>query len=87
MNNGTGNESADFVNTILTMINGERASFFAFHGVSDAPPLVGDKDLAAEAKSWVEHLSKLKVIDQSNAHSQEAGVSFGETVAGPLPGS
>jgi hypothetical protein len=87
LSNNTGNASADFATTILTMMNGERASFFASHGVSDAPQLVWSDSLAADAKVWAEHLATLKVIDQSNAHDYGGGAGsfFGETVAGFLP--
>jgi len=48
--NNTGNVSSDLVNTILSMHNSERAAV----GV---PAIVWSDDLAAQAKTWAEHLA------------------------------
>jgi uncharacterized protein YkwD len=52
VNNSTGNETADFVNSILAVHNRERAAVNA-----SVPPLVWSDKLAADAKSWAEHLA------------------------------
>jgi uncharacterized protein YkwD len=48
--NNTGNASADFANSILVVHNSERSDV-------KVPPLVWSDELAAEAKTWAEHLA------------------------------
>jgi len=74
--NNTGNESADFIKTILDIHNRERAAV----GV---PPLVWSDKLAADAKPWAEHLTTLENTGQSNAHDlgQLGNLHEGESVA------
>jgi hypothetical protein len=63
--------NTNFVNTILGMMNGERAAV----GV---PPLVWSDKLAADSQTWAEHLATLnKAVHATDA---ERG-PFGETLA------
>jgi pathogenesis-related protein 1 len=74
--NSTGNASADFVNTILEIHNRERAAV----GV---PALVWSDTLAAEAKTWAEHLTQLvhSTGEMPNpVHSDAAGRTYGENI-------
>ncbi len=68
--NITGNVSSDLVNTILSMHNSERAAV----GV---PPLVWSDDLAAQAKTWAEHLAATGQF----GHDPNRG-NVGENIAG-----
>ena len=68
--NNTGNVSADFANTILSMHNNERAAV----GV---PGLVWSNDLAAQAKTWAEHVAATGQF----AHDLNRG-NVGENIAG-----
>ena len=68
--NNTGNVSADFVNTILSMHNNERA-------VVGVPALVWSDDLAAQAKTWAEHVAATGQF----AHDLNRG-NVGENIAG-----
>jgi uncharacterized protein YkwD len=72
--NNTGNVSADFVNTILSMHNSERAAV----GV---PALVWSDDLAAQAKTWAEHLAATGQF----GHDPNRG-TVGENLAGYFTG-
>jgi uncharacterized protein YkwD len=71
--NNTGNVSADFVNTILQIVNRERASV----GV---PPLTWSDSLAAASKTWADHL--VAINQMVHATNDEKGGPFGETIAG-----
>jgi uncharacterized protein YkwD len=68
--NNTGNVSSDLVNTILSMHNSERAAV----GV---PAIVWSDDLAAQAKTWAEHLAATGQF----GHDPNRG-NVGENVAG-----
>ena len=71
--NNTGNASADFVNTILAVHNRERAAV----GV---PPLVWSDKLAADAKTWAEHLAATGKFEHSTCCG--AFRAYGENLAG-----
>ena len=79
--NTTGNATApqassnntDFVNTILQIVNRERASV----GV---PPLTWSDSLAAVSKTWADHL--VAINQMVHATDAEKGGPFGETIAG-----
>ncbi|MGB6593927.1 MAG: CAP domain-containing protein [Candidatus Nitrosopolaris sp.] len=73
VNNSTGNESADFVNTILAVHNSERATV----GV---PPLLWNKTLAAGAKTWAENLAATGKFEHSTCCG--AFRDYGENIAG-----
>jgi uncharacterized protein YkwD len=71
--NSTGNESADFVNTILAVHNDER------HAVG-VPPLVWNNTLAAGAKAWAESLAAAGKFEHSTCCG--AFKEYGENIAG-----
>jgi len=80
--NTTGNATAapqassnntDFVNTILQIVNRERAAV----GV---PPLTWSDSLAAASKTWADHM--VAINQMVHATDAEKGGPFGETIAG-----
>jgi uncharacterized protein YkwD len=76
LGNNTGNATADFVNSILSVHNSERAA----HSI---PALVWSKELAAEAKTWAEHIATTGVF----AHDTTIFPAKGENIAWGSAGS
>jgi hypothetical protein len=78
VSNSTGNmSSADFVNGVLAVHNRERAAV----GV---PPLVWTDKLAADAKTWAEHLATTGKFEHDTEHLGTLGE--GESLAGYFGG-
>ncbi len=78
-NNNVGNtqgQSTDFINTILKIHNNERAAV-------SVTPLVWSNTLAADAKSWAEHLAKIGTLQHSTGNGYGENLSFRSDSRGP----
>jgi uncharacterized protein YkwD len=69
MKNSNNETAANFANNILAVHNSERAAV-------SVPPLVWSDKLAADAKTWAEHVATINKMVHST------GQPYGENIAG-----